>query len=102
VAPDACKIVCRELGRAIKLPNPALRDLRHLRRRQGGGSEGIPLAQPLELLESHAELSEDFEKQRRADLFADGQRFLGVATRETGTAPFTLVVNWPAELDRPR
>jgi len=39
---------------------------------------------------------------RHWEASADGQRFLTVASSETGTVPFTLVVNWPAELDRPR
>ena len=39
---------------------------------------------------------------RHWDAAAGGQRFLTVASSETGTVPFTLVVNWPTELDRPR
>ncbi len=39
---------------------------------------------------------------RHWEASADGQRLLTVATREAGTAPLTLVVNWPAELERPR
>jgi len=39
---------------------------------------------------------------RHWDATADGRRFLMVGLVEGGSPPFTLVVNWPAELDRPR
>jgi Tol biopolymer transport system component len=39
---------------------------------------------------------------RHWDATADGRRFLTVGLGEGGSPPLTLVVNWPAELDRPR